>query len=439
MSDIASRYANAEKFLRPTLRTLVDSPQVRPNWVEDTDVFWYENVVGGRSEYVLVDAAARTKAPAFDHGRLAEALKGVVDGEVDVDALGISALEPVEGGLRLTAKGKRVEVDLDTYTVTALGDDNPFESISPDRRWALYLQDNNMFVRDLATEEVRQLTSDGTDGCSYGTLPDFALAQMQQKLGVTFPPVVVWSPDGTRFVTHRLDQRPVGLMHLVRSAPEGGGRPQLLSYHYACSGDPTESLPTVKHLVFEPATGAVVEAEGEPDVVAFVPPSLYQRVWWKEDGSSYYVILNNRDDSHVWLTEVDAATGAVRTLIDETSETQFLLAAEYAHHNVRTLKGGEVLWWAQRGDWGHLYLHRTDGSVTPLTSGDWQVRRVVSVDEDSRRVVFTAAGRLPGSDPYLQELCSVSLDGGEITTITSDGLDHDAAASESGRFFVDNA
>jgi dipeptidyl aminopeptidase/acylaminoacyl peptidase len=52
--------------------------------------------------------------------------------------------------------------------------------------------------------------------------------------------------------------------------------------------------------------------------------------------------------------------------------------------------------------------------------------------------VFTAAGRLPGSDPYLMELCSVSLDGGEITTITSDGLDHDPSPSLSGRYFVDN-
>jgi len=436
---MATRYANAERFLRPTLRSLVDSPRVQPNWIKDTETFWYENVVDDRSQYVLVDAAGGTKAPAFDHERLAEALKGVLDGEVDAGALGISALEPIDGGLRLTAKGKRVEVDLDTYTVTALGDDNPFESVSPDRRWALFTQDHNVFVRNLATDEVRQLTTDGTEGCTYGSLPDFATAQMQQKLGMTLPPVVVWSPDGSRFVTHRLDQRQVELMHLVRSAPEGGGRPQLLSYHYACAGDPTENLPTVKHLVFDPASGDVVEAQGDPDIVAFVPPSLYQRVWWKADGSAYYVILNNRDDSHVWLTEVDATTGAVRTLIDETSETQFLLSAEYAHHNARTLKSGEVLWWAQRGEWGHLYLHGTDGSVATLTSGEWQARRVVSVDEDTRRVVFTAAGRLPDSDPYLQELCSVSLDGGEITTITSDGLDHDAVPSTSGAFFVDNA
>ncbi|MFF0329835.1 prolyl oligopeptidase family serine peptidase [Nonomuraea angiospora] len=82
-------------------------------------------------------------------------------------------------------------------------------------------------------------------------------------------------------------------------------------------------------------------------------------------------------------------------------------------------------------------LFAPDGTVGTVTSGDWLVRRIVGVDEAARRVVFTAAGREPGSDLSVQELCSVSLDGGEITTITSDGLDHDPRPSRSGRYFVD--
>ena len=438
-NDLAGRYRDAEGFNPVRMRTLVDTPVVRPVWIGETDTFWYERLVGGRTEYVLVDAAAGTRTTAFDNERLAEALKGVVEGDLDADALGVSEIEPVEGGLRLTAKGQRVEVDLGTYTVTALGAVNPLETLSPDRRWALSVQEGDLYLRDTTTEEVRRLTTDAEPGLGYGALPDFASAQTQQKLGITFPPIVVWSPDSTRFVTHRLDQRQVGLMHLVRSTPEAGGRPQLLSYHYACSGDPVESLPTVEHLVVDVTTGETTLAQGGPQVVAFVPPSAYGRVWWNDDASRYYVILTNRDDSQVWLDEVDVATGEVRRVLERTSDTQVLLAPEYAQHNVRTLATGEVLSWAQEGDWGHLYLHATDGAVRQLTSGDWLVRRIVSVDEDARRVLFTAAGRQPGSDPYLQELCSVGLDGGDITTITSDGLDHDATSSLSGRFFIDNA
>jgi dipeptidyl aminopeptidase/acylaminoacyl peptidase len=433
-----SRYANAEQFSGFELRKLVDSPVVRPVWIGETDTFWYANLRDGKTEYVLVDAAARTKAPAFDNARLAVALKGVVEAELDPNDLGVQELEPVDGGLRLVLKGQRVEVSLPDYAVKALGPVSPFETVSPDLRWGLTIQDNDLYVRDLKTDETRRLTTDGEDGYSYGQLPDFATAQLTQQLGISFPPLVTWSPDSSRFVVHRLDQRHVGLMHLVRSSPPQGGRPQLLSYHYAVATDPDDGLPLVEHLVVDPATGDITLAEGGPQVAPFVPPAAYGRVWWHKDGSRYYVLFNNRDDSVIRLDEVDAATGSVRTLVQETSETQVLLGPEYAQSNIRTLTTGEVLWWAQRGEWGHLYLYGTDGSCTQLTSGDWLVRRTVFVDEEARRVVFTAAGRQEGSDPYLMELCSVSLDGGDVTTITSDGLDHDPSPALTAHYFVDN-
>jgi dipeptidyl aminopeptidase/acylaminoacyl peptidase len=436
-TDLAARYANAEQFLPHNVKKLIDSPQARPVWIRDTETFWYRNLRGGRTEFVLVDAAAGTKAAAFDNARLAEGLKGVLEGDIDPDALPITEIDLIEGGLRLVANGQPVEVSLDTYTVKALGPARPFESASPDGRWSLFLQDHNLFVRDLSTDEVRQLTTDGVDGCTYGAMPDFAVVQTQQRLGVTLPPAVVWSPDSTRFVTHKLDQRNVGLMHLVRSSPEAGGRPQLLSYHYACAGDADESLATSEYIVFDAVSGQSVKAAIEPEVVPFVPMIGYGRVWWSADGSKYYVVSTNRGDTQIWLTEFDAATGAAQRIVEEGSDTHINLGPQHQENNVRTLASGEVLWWSQRTDWGHLYLYGRDGAITTLTSGEWLVRNVVSVDEDARRVVFTAAGRLAGSDPYLQELCSVSLDGGEITTITADGLDHDAAASLSGRHFVD--
>ena len=437
-ADVAARYDKAVKLLPPQIKDLVDSPQVQPSWSPDAETFWYKNRRGGRSEFVLVDAEAGTRELAFDHARLAEGLKGVLEGEVDAADLPITELQVVEGGLRLVARGQRVEVSLGSYTVTALGPAVPTETPSPDGRWGVSLRDGNLFLRDTSTDEVRQLTTDGAEAFVYGGLPDFATAQMVQTLGMSvFPPIVVWSSDSTRFVTYRLDQRNVELMHLVRSAPPGGGRPRLLSYRYAVVGDPDEKLATAEYFVFDAATGEGIQAKCEPALTPFVPPLLYGFLWWSDDAAKVYFTTSDRRDSWVRLNELDALTGEVTVLVEEKSDTGVLLGPLHTERNVRVLGSGEVLWWSQRTDWGHLYLYGTDGSVKTLTSGEWVVRSVVSVDEEARRVVFTAAGRLPGSDPYLQELCSVSLDGGEITTITSDGLDHATSPSPSGRFFVD--
>ena len=44
------------------------------NWIGETDHFWYARSVKGGTEFVLVDAGAATKKPAFDHEKLAAAI-----------------------------------------------------------------------------------------------------------------------------------------------------------------------------------------------------------------------------------------------------------------------------------------------------------------------------------------------------------------------------
>src|SRR5262249_5072628 len=113
------------------------------------------------------------------------------------------------------------------------------------------------------------------------------------------------------------------------------------------------------------------------------------------------------------------------------------------HRHVRVLDGGDVVWWSQRTDYAHLYLINPDGTERALTEGEWNVRHLISVDEATRTVIFSGCGREPGSDPYMQQLYSVSLDGGAVTALTNDELDHDAMfmsaplVSESGKYFVD--
>ncbi|MEV6984765.1 DPP IV N-terminal domain-containing protein [Sphaerisporangium sp. NPDC051017] len=435
-TDLTARYAKAEALLPHNLKTLVDAPRVTPNWIQDTETFWYRNTTNGGTEFILVDAAAGTRQPAFDHAKLAVALGGVVGHDVDPAALPFFAIEFVGDSVRVVVGKQQVEVSLDTYRARVVGPAPTGEAESPDGRWAVGVRDHNLYLRDTATNEERQLTTDGTEAYSYACFSDAcSMLVMQENLGFTMPPVVVWSPDSRRFITHRLDQREVGLMHLVRSSPFDGGRPKALSYRYALVGD--EKVATSEYFVFNAATGESTQAKCEPILSPFVPAIVYDFVWWSADSAKAYFISSDRGDHNVWLNELDPDTGDVSVLLEESSPSHITHGSQHQERNARVLSTGEVLWWSQRSGWGHLYLYGKDGTVTPVTSGDWPVRRIVSVDEQARRVVFTASGLEPSTDVYLQELYSVSLDGGEITAITSDGLDHDPVPSPSGRFFVD--
>jgi hypothetical protein len=61
-------------------RGLVVNQPGAPNWIGESDHFWYSKTVKGGSEFVLVNAATATKKPAFDHDKLATAINSASGG-----------------------------------------------------------------------------------------------------------------------------------------------------------------------------------------------------------------------------------------------------------------------------------------------------------------------------------------------------------------------
>ncbi len=81
--------------LQAKARDLVVNLPGTPNWVGDTNRFWYTRSVKGGTEFMLVDASSASKAPAFDHQKLAEAINSVSGGHYTALALPFA---PATGG-----------------------------------------------------------------------------------------------------------------------------------------------------------------------------------------------------------------------------------------------------------------------------------------------------------------------------------------------------
>ncbi|WP_157253803.1 S9 family peptidase [Nonomuraea typhae] len=310
----------------------------------------------------------------------------------------------------------------------------PVEALSPDGRRVVFRKGYDLWIRVLETGEEMRLTSDGTAEQPYGTNPDQASYKMMtRRLGLPYPPpMVLWSPDSAKVLTQRIDQRGVPLMHLVESAPPGGGRPVLHSYHYAVAGD--EVLPRAELIVFDAATGQAVHSKGAPLQLHFASPIAYGDAWWAGDGAAYY-LEPSRDMRTLRLRRLDPVTGEVTTPVEESGPTR-VDARQMASQppNVKIIPQG-VVWYSQRDGWGHLYLYGEDG-VTRLTSGEWAVDQVLHADD--RHVYFTATGLVP-QDPYLHQVCRVALDGTGFTRITTDDLDHEVRVADDGSCFLDAA
>ena len=96
---------------------------------------------------------------------------------------------------------------------------------------------------------------------------------------------------------------------------------------------------------------------------------------WKADGTQLAFISTSRDHKIAQLRIADAATGAVRTVLEEHAATYYesdISQSNFGAVNWRYLPASnEVIWYSARDDWAHLYLYdlKTGKLKHPITHG----------------------------------------------------------------------
>jgi dipeptidyl-peptidase-4 len=220
------------------------------------------------------------------------------------------------------------------------------------------------------------------------------------------------------------------------------GHPVLEQWKYPLPGDSVVSM--IERVIIELDGPRVVRLQMPPDQHR---SSLCDHIvcrggdWadvaWSPDGSQLIFVSTSRDHQREQVRVADAATGAVRDVMEETTPTFF--ESGFNRVNWQALPArNELLWFSERSDWGHLYLYdlATGRLKNQITSGAWNVLQVLRVDEAKRTIWFTGAGREPG-DPYFRRFYSVRFDGTGLTLLTPEDADHEVTPSPSGRYFVD--
>ena len=181
MASCGGTEAEGESAAEATVDTLplsVPAPQVEdgllivsPESVRE----WQES----GTEFVLVDAEKGTKAPAFDHKKLAAALSKASGKEYAADRLPFDEIEYRDGGqaVRFEAAGAAWTCDLDTYECVRgkqeagvrrreQEQDSPDRQPrrrgqppdpsprSPDGKWTARIEGENVCLRDADGKEV---------------------------------------------------------------------------------------------------------------------------------------------------------------------------------------------------------------------------------------------------------------------------------------------
>jgi dipeptidyl aminopeptidase/acylaminoacyl peptidase len=443
-------YARAEKMLSYNTAPLIDRGSVTPNWLPDGRC-WYRVLTAQGSEFILVNPAKGSRTAAFDQEKLAAALSKATGRQYTAYRLPFHTFHFSENGKAVVfyAGGKQWKCDLQSYSCTAADDSaaltpnkstaafsrrnpsNSNEVLSPDGAKAAFIRDYNLWVRDVATGKETQLTTDGVKGLGYAT--DNAGWSHSDK------PVLRWSHDGKKIATFRQDERNVKEMYLVTT---NVGHPQLHAWKYPLPGDTTIAM--IQRVIINVDNPEVIDIQVAPDPHRgtlsddISSSGTFDDVDWSDDNTELAFVSTSRDHKQEKLRIADAATGAVREVLEEKVPTQY--ESGQGTINWRYLKKtNEIIWYSERDNWGHLYLYdaATGKLKNQVTKGSWVVTRLLKVDEKNRLLYFLADGREPGN-PYFTHFYKIGFDGRHLTLLTPEEGNHQVTLSPDNRYFIDS-
>ena len=124
-------------------------------------------------------------------------------------------------------------------------------------------------------------------------------------------------------------------------------------------------------------------------------------------------------------------------MIDEESKTFIDYSGKRYRYDLE--KTNEIIWASERDGWNNLYLidSKTGRVKNQITKGDWVVRNVIKVDDESRTIFFYGSGKNPGEDPYYLHCYKVNFDGSDLTDLTPKKMTHDVSFSKDMSYFTD--
>ena len=434
------RYTRAEQMLPWNTSRLVFGDVVQPQWYKDGTRFWFRNKTKNGADFLTVDGVANTVRPLFDNARLAAAITVATDTSYDPNKLPFQTFRFAkdnedERSIEFRAGRKRLTCDITAYTCVA-GDTIPNETpfvLSPDKKWEAFVMRYNVYVRPRHGGDTTQLTTDGVAGWGYGQGDPTPQQLLAPRLAPRRPQIQ-WAPDSRHMLVARQDTRGVGTMPYISYTSQ---RPRAFSQPYALPGDSIYPNPGAHILDRETKTNVKVEL---PVRVAQLTTnnSLRDSVW-TPNSDKVKLLGTTRASKSAYLWQVDAATGKATLLARDTTKTYVETAPPTDPNSWYVTKDGQdVIWWSERDGWGHLYRLGPDGKVkNQITSGPWQVGKVVHVDEKTKQVWFTARGREADHFLYYQALYRVNFDGSMLTLLTPEDAYHDVDVSPSGKVLID--
>lgn len=278
-----------------------------------------------------------------------------------------------------------------------------------------FARGQELFVVDVATGKEAQLTKDAPAGVTRGQSDFNGQEEFSEPSGLW------WSPACDRLAYLEVSESDVGQI------PVMGYRDGADLQHHRYPRTGTKN-PTTKLGVIDLSTRKTTWIE-MPKTDGLDPTDQYLgRVTWSHDGKQLYFQRLSRSQQNLALVAADPSTGKAKHLVAENASTWLDMT------QIRALSDATLVWTARRDGHQHIERRGPDGKLmASLTSGAWDVSRIVGVDEAGGRVLF-----IGNKDAVLdRQLYAAKLDGSGIVRLSKEDGVHEVSGASPEHGYVD--
>lgn len=279
---------------------------------------------------------------------------------------------------RYDTRGDYWVLDLSDKSFRQIGKDRPesslmFAKFSPDASKVAYVSENNIYVEDLASQSVKQLTTDGNETIVNGTFDWVYEEEFGCRDGFR------WSPDGQYIAYWQSDTEGTGVFDMINNVDSL--YPKILHFPYPKAGT-TNSAVKVGYVPVNGGATTWIAIPGDPRN-NYIP-----RMEFIPNSNELFIQQLNRpqNTNKVWIAKIGSSQPE-HIFTDEDK------AWVDTNDHIRWLKDNQYFTWeSERSGWRHLYRVSRDGKdIQPITAGDFDYISTVGMDMKKGLVYFIAS------------------------------------------------